>query len=184
MYPSGAFRSLHCLIYKVHVPEWNIRYFSTPLSLCQHLFSTFSSSFRYLLPLSGLPLPRVRPSFQPIRTYSRPPRRTAAIILPFIRFVKSFFPSPPISEGLDRRVPDSLINIPLPATLVNYFFPLFPPFFSLFRKCTKPPSHPTGKGAICTKHPIWAAHQSHRRHTCRSSSAVGHTPSRDTQSVR
>ena len=45
---SGAFRSLHCLIYKVLAPlrsARNIHYFTTTFSVCQALFSTFFKVF-------------------------------------------------------------------------------------------------------------------------------------------
>ena len=45
---SGAFRSLHCLIYKVLAPlrsARNIHYFTTTFSVCQALFQLFSKFF-------------------------------------------------------------------------------------------------------------------------------------------
>ena len=53
---SGAFRSLHCLIYKVlaRPPQRrNVLYLTTSFGFCQALFSTFSKFFRRLPRLSA-----------------------------------------------------------------------------------------------------------------------------------
>ena len=53
---SGAFRSLHCLIYKVLAPppqRRNTRYFTTGSLVCQALFSTFFKSFSGALNLAA-----------------------------------------------------------------------------------------------------------------------------------
>ena len=83
MSPSGAFRSLHCLIYKVLARPPQRRsmfYLTTSSGFCQALFSTFSKFFRRLSQLfaalsdSSFILPEL-PEF----------------VKHFFRFARSFF---------------------------------------------------------------------------------------------
>lgn len=151
---SGAFRSLHCLIYKVlalTARRRNICYLITNLSVCQALFSTFFKSF----------VPEPFGSFGQLIEYIRsssvcqvlfstfskffqrfeaflPLSRTAWLFYQtfhrlsstFFDFFQSFFRrSPSRSPG-----PDSLPNIADSLPNVNTFFQKNRNFFFLFYK--------------------------------------------------
>ena len=156
---SGAFRSLHCLIYKVLIPlrlVRNIRYSNTLAKLCQALFRLFSKSFSYSFrspePLESFAiLPHssalVKHFFQLFQSFFRCPACSAGLAQkawlsyhtslslssPFFIFLETFFVAP--SKRLS--VSDSLHNIPNPPRFVNTFFQIFSSFFSSLLLLTK-----------------------------------------------
>ena len=141
---SGAFRSLHCLIYKVLVPlrsrSRNIHYSSTLFQICQALFRLFSQSF-----LCSPCRFRAARRLCYLTTF---PRTCQALFSTFLKFFRSQLRSPglfhkawlsyhtsfPLSSpffiswklfslasGKPPSVSDSLTNIPDPSPPVNTF---------------------------------------------------------------
>ena len=150
---SGAFRSLHCLIYKVLAPsasaaERMLSYHAARL-LSSSFFNFFRSSFSacrrpsaalsdssFILPE---PLEFVKLFFASLGSFfSACPlayRRSQTARLfyqsfqslssTFFTLLKTFL----LSRRHDRRVSDSLLTIPEPSLFVNSFFQVFSGFF-------------------------------------------------------
>ena len=120
MFPSisGAFRSLHCLIYKVHVPRGTFTILALTCSFVKSFFQVFSNSF----------------------TQNRHPLEPdSSSILPdtqaLVKYFFSFFRRP---LRLDHRAPDSLITILRPSLFVNTFFDSFHTFSHHWILCPIP----------------------------------------------
>ena len=109
---TGAFRSLHCLIYKVHVPMRNSRYSTTAHLLCQVLFSTF---FKVL--------------FQ-----SSTPHHGSSITIPNLRrFVNTLFSSLKMFRITRLQLETARLIYHLPTPLSIPFFDFFILFFLFAR---------------------------------------------------
>ena len=129
MHPSGAFRSLHCLIYKVHASRRNICYLSTSFSVCQVLFSSFFNFFealsfaRFRRSLGILPYLSafVKYFFQVLFDLIFSAQHSLYMISKPQRFVNPFC----IALGDWLSASDSLCNIPFSSTIVNTFFKKF-----------------------------------------------------------
>ena len=110
---SGAFRSLHCLIYKVlaRPPQRrNVLYLTTSVSFCQALFSTFSKFFRRL--------PRLSAALSD----------SSSIISELPEFVKCFFHFVENFFALSLARPPrfrQLAYYTRPSLLCQHFFPRF-----------------------------------------------------------
>ena len=123
---SGAFRSLHCLIYKVLAP-FRVRCGTFTIlpqvfRFVKYFFRLFSKSF--FVPDSPGPLAR---KLSYLTTASRVCQPLFSLFSKL--FSKALFPSAPLG--------DSSLNIPDPAPLVNPFFDFFPisstsAYFALF----------------------------------------------------
>ena len=113
---SGAFRSLHCLIYKVlaRPPQRrNVLYLTTSFCFCQALFQLFRSFFGACL------------GFPPLsQTAHQAYQSSQSLSSTFFTSLKSFL----LSRWHDRRVSDSLLTIPDLSPFVNTFFQLFASF--------------------------------------------------------
>ena len=115
---SGAFRSLHCLIYKVlarAAQRRNICYLITSDSVCQVLFSTFSKSFFVLSFPNRLPLRQL--------AYFTRPFRVCQVL--FSSFLKTF--SGPAVLRVSAL--DSLLILADSNPFVKCFSRLFSNFF-------------------------------------------------------
>ena len=121
MFPSisGAFRSLHCLIYKVHVPRGTFTILALTRSFVKPFFQVFSNSFiqnrHPLEPDSSSILPDTR----------------ALVKYYFLAFSPSFAARPPRAGQLDYYTTH--------APLCQHLFRLFFPFFPSLVICPKPP---------------------------------------------
>ena len=121
---SGAFRSLHCLIYKVLAPSAqrrNIWYFSRSVRVCQVLFSTF---FEVFSALSSAPV------FLP---------NSLTILSNHFRFVKHYFQLfktfyRPLSLKLDRS--RQLWYCTIGTSFCQYLFSAFSKLFYRRRLCS------------------------------------------------
>ena len=118
---SGAFRSLHCLIYKVLAPSAqrrNIYYLSTTFSVCQVLFSTFFEVVFYLAAFRFA---------EKLSDYIRPFLACQALFSSFQKFFQRR-----LTEA--RPLTDSLLTITDHSPFVNTFFPDFAKYFLLRKK--------------------------------------------------
>ena len=120
---SGAFRSLHCLIYKVlarAAQRRNSCYLITSGSVCQVLFSTFFKIF------FALSFPN-RLSLRQLGYYIRP---SGVCQVLFSSFLKTF--SGPAAPGVSAS--DSLLILADSNPFVKYFSRLFSNFFPSARR--------------------------------------------------
>ena len=135
---SGAFRSLHCLIYKVLAPSAqrrNICYFSRFISVCQVLFSTFFKFFSTLI--------RTDHPLRQLDYFTKPSSFCQALFSAFSKLFSLRYRSSSTAR-------DSLLNIPDTSLFVNTFFSSFSIFF------LSPSPHPSyGKPPALSHRRLW-----------------------------